>query len=54
MGKTEIHWEKFNKSVKNVGAKDQFILSKLCAMSKKNVRWIDLVPTGLRISYVSC
>jgi hypothetical protein len=52
MIKGEIRWDKFAKGCGNLKPSDTNIINHL-ATFKKNLKWIDLIPVGLRISYVS-
>ena len=50
--KGEIRWDKFSKTCGTLQSSDQIILNRLLSFGK-NVRWVELIPEGLRMSYVS-
>lgn len=47
-----IRWDKLHGTVDNLAIGDQDILALLGSL-EKNFKWIDLIPVGLRASYVS-
>ena len=52
MLKGEIRWDKFAKAGSCLHSSDVTVMDKLTGF-KKHLKWIELVPTGLRLSYVS-
>lgn len=46
-----IRWDKFVKTCGTLQSSDQIILNKLLSYGK-HVRWVELIPEGLRMSYV--
>ena len=50
--KGEIRWDKFCKHISGVRFSDQTVLNVLASLPKR-FNWVDIIPIGLRTSYVS-